>query len=244
MKRILKKTLPVMFALVLISASALSVSAETVKGTVTYDGDAVALNYSTKDIKEALSGLTPGDDVELEFTLKNNSNKATDWYVEDSVIKAFEEGIEETTEGTNGAYEYNLVYTSASGKSTGIYSNEVGGDNSGTTVPKGLKQASSGSEKYFYLDRIGKGKTGTLKLAIAIDGETLGNNYQSAIADLDVNFAVEVPDEDDSTVTTSPKTGDYTQLSIYMALFAMALVLLAAVGIYALHLRRKERKND
>ena len=147
MKRILKKTLPVMFALVLISASALSVSAETVKGTVTYDGDAVALNYSTKDIKEALSGLTPGDDVELEFTLKNNSNKATDWYVEDSVIKAFEEGIEETTEGTNGAYEYNLVYTSASGKSTGIYSNEVGGDNSGTTVPKGLKQASSGSDR-------------------------------------------------------------------------------------------------
>lgn len=242
MKRMLKKTLPVMIALVMIGASALSVFAETVKGTVTYDGDDVNLNYSTKDIEKALSSLTPGDDVELEFTLKNNSKKATDWYVEDSVVNAFEESVKDGD--ANGAYDYSLTYTSPSGKSTEIYSNEVGGDNAGTTVPKGLKQASSGSEEYFYLDRIGKGKTGTLKLAIAIDGETLGNNYQASLADLNVNFAVEVPDEDGSTVTTSPKTGDYTQLGIYMALFGIALAMLAAVGICALRLRQKGGRDE
>lgn len=227
MKKMLEKTLPVMIALVLIAASAAGAFAETVKGTVTYDGGDLDLEYSVEDIQDALGSLTPGDDVELEFTLKNNSGRAADWYVEDSVAKAFEE----SSEGTDGAYNYSLTYTSASGKTTEIYSNDVGGATSDTTIPKGLKQASSGSEEYFYLDRIANGKTGTLKLAVAIDGETLDNNYQASLAELDVNFAVEEPDDPETVTTSKPKTGDETRLIVYIVLFAIAALLLAGTAV-------------
>jgi len=240
MRTMLKKTLPVMIALLLIAASAAGAFAETVKGTVTYDGGDLDLAYSTGDIRTALSSLVPGDDVELEFTLKNNSGRDTDWYVEDSVTKAFEE----SSGGTDGAYTYSLTYTSDSGKTTEIYSNDVGGETADTTIPKGLKQASSGSEEYFYLDRIAKGETGTLKLAIAIDGETLDNNYQASLAELDVNFAVEEPDDPETVTSGRPKTGDETRLTVYIVLFVIAAALLAVTGAIMLRSRKRGGSDD
>ena len=59
-----------------------------------------------------------------------------------------------------------------------------------------------------------------------------------------MNFAVEVPDTTDTMVTTRPKTGDYSHLAAYIALFAIAAVLLAGTGIYALHTKRKGDSDE
>lgn len=240
MKRIIKKSFPLILAVVMAFGLAQSAMAETVTGTAVYDGSGVRLSYSAQDIKARLSSLTPGDDVTFEFTLSNTSGKAADWYVQDSVIRTFED----STNASDGAYTYDLSYTSPAGKTTDLYSSEVGGITSDTTVPAGLHQAATGTDRYFYLDRIASGKTGTFKLSIAIDGETLRNDYQSTLADLQVNFAVEVPDEEDSTVTSNPKTGDDSGLTVYIVLFVAAAVLLAVIGVIALRMRKKGGSDE
>ena len=139
----IRRALPLVLAILMIFGLAQTAMAETASGTVTYDGSSVDLAYSTKDIQAQLSSLTPGDEVDLEFTLANNSDTETDWYVEDSVTRAFEDG----SAAADGAYSYSLSYTSSSGKTTEIYSSEVGGITSDTTMPAGLKQAAAGDSQ-------------------------------------------------------------------------------------------------
>lgn len=100
MKRNIKKTFPLILAIMMICALAQSVLAESVSGTVTYDGNEVDLSYSTQDINARLASLTPGDEVDLEFILNNDSSDNTDWYVQDSVVKAFEDN----SAAEDGAY--------------------------------------------------------------------------------------------------------------------------------------------
>lgn len=242
MKRLCRYAFPLMLAVIMATAMSQAVLAETVKGEVTYTGNELDLEYSTEDISAQLAKLTPGDEVDLQFKLVNDSDDKTDWYVEDDVIKAFED----SSSAENGAYTYKLSYTSSAGKTTEIYSSDVGGNNADTTVPKGLHQASSGSEEYFYLDRIGAGGTGTVTLSIAIDGESLRNDYQSTLADLKVSFAVEVPEDTDAIATTSKgaNTGDTTHLATYITLFVIAALLLAATLVYAKRAKEKGGSDE
>ena len=59
-----------------------------------------------------------------------------------------------------------------------------------------------------------------------------------------MNFAVEVPDEEDSTVTSNPKTGDDSGLTVYIVLFVAAAVLLAVIGVIALRMRKKGGSDE
>ena len=72
-------------------------------------------------------------------------------------------------------------------------------------------------EKYFYLDNLGRGQGGQIFLTIELDGETQGNNYQDRLADLKMNFAVQVIEPGGTTTTNrnAPKTGDENNLLPY-----------------------------
>ena len=96
-------------------------------------------------------------------------------------------------------------------------------------------------------------------LRVQLDGETQGNDYQDTLARLQMNFAVEkvepnmVTEQGEDTVvnrvvrkivTTTPRTGDPTQiLGLCAAAFVSGTALLIlAVG--TMKNRRRNRKGD
>lgn len=59
-----------------------------------------------------------------------------------------------------------------------------------------------------------------MELTVALDGETQGNDYQNTLADLQVNFAVQLndtatPNQPSKNTSTWVKTGDDTNLVPY-----------------------------
>ena len=84
---------------------------------------------------------------------------------------------------------------------------------------------------YFYLDNLSRGQGGQIVLKIALDGETQGNRYQDRVADLRMNFAVQVEDTPQNTTTTSrgtaPRTGDeHNLLPYYIVMIISGLLFL------------------
>ena len=133
-----------------------------------------------------------------------------------------------------------------------IYSSDrVGGEGA-----DGLKTATSGMEEYFYIAQLDAGQKGTLSARVSIEGETVTNAYQSSLADVNVNFAVEkaTAKATDSTGTTSTtssnssssstetkhltKTGDDMKLLVLIILFAVA-----ATGMIVLLVIRRKMKG-
>lgn len=248
----MKRMKRIAFALGLAALMALAgtsmVFAGEVKGSVDYDGNYVNVNYKAADFKEALTTMVPGDSVTLKIDMENKSADATDWYVENKVIKTFEEGAK----ASGGAYSYSLSYTDPSGNVKEIYSSDrVGGEGA-----DGLKTATSGMEEYFYIAQLDAGQKGTLSARVSIEGETVTNAYQSSLADVNVNFAVEkaTAKATDSTGTTSTtssnssssstetkhltKTGDDMKLLVLIILFAVA-----ATGMIVLLVIRRKMKG-
>ena len=76
--------------------------------------------------------------------------------------------------------------------------------------------------KYFFLDSLSGNQGGRIVLKVALDGETQGNDYQDRIADLRMNFAVQIAGS-----PNAPKTGDDTNLlPYYIGMLISGLLLL------------------
>ena len=85
-------------------------------------------------------------------------------------------------------------------------SDTVGGENSGA-AGEGLHGATNALQDYFYLDTLENGQKGTITLEVALDGETQGNDYQDTLADLQMNFAVELRGDTPATPQTPETPG-------------------------------------
>ena len=100
-------------------------------------------------------------------------------------------------------------------------------------------------EQWFYLDTLQKSQEGKIELRVSLDGETQGNDYQSTLADLQMQFAVEEGSNRPNTstgestrpVNTSTKTNQ-TPWTLLSFLSGIVLLLLALIGIKA----RKENR--
>ena len=79
---------------------------------------------------------------------------------------------------------------------------------------------------YIFLDTYETGKGGVIKLTISLDGETQGNDYQDTLADLAMDFAVELSGAD-----TVIKTGDVNRSLPYFIAMTGAGVVLLILGI-------------
>ena len=231
----MKKTrfITALAAIALAVTSLFGVLADSVSGNVVFDGKAVTPDYSAEDISKSFSGLMPGDEMSFTFNLKNNSGKDSDWYMVDKVISSFEDGAK----AANGAYTYEIKYVSPAGAENIIFSSEsVGGDEE-SGEPTGLHQATTSLEDYFYLDTIKAGQSGKVVISIAIDGESHSNTYMDTFADLNVNFAVEVPETTTTTVyVTAPRTGDDSSIALFAG--AALISALAVAGITVILKRR------
>lgn len=232
----------------LILASAVTAFAEDRQGAsgwqVTFDGKKMNSNFSTANMDDEIYAMQPGDSVELTIQLKTNFSGQADWYMKNEVL----ETLEDAGDAAGSAYGYQLTYTDKDGEVSTLYSSEsLGGD--GRINGVGLHGATTTLEDYFYLDRMGRGDTGTVKLKVALDGETEGNDYQDTLARLQMDFAVEPaettetpgrdnPGDDPSGGTRNPanpgsgnavQTGDDSQTMLYVLLMLLSgLVLLAA----------------
>lgn len=223
--------------LIVLSAFTASVNAEDYDKefeydvTFTADGTIVS-DYDPSDAK--FNDIEPGDNMKITFNLKNEYNKAIDWYMYNT-SEAFESNT-----AKNASYEYQLTY---SGMSDDIYNSEtVGGDNK-----QGIEEATSNLEEYFLLDQgFAKGKQESVTLIVKVDGETSINNYQNAMSDVVLRFAVEIPPEPKEEhvhkVVYIPYTGDTTNLTFYIIAEVIALILLLAVLVAYYCYRRKQRE--
>ncbi len=178
-----------------------------------------------KTLKERLRSLQPGDTVTFVINLRNDYQKATNWYMTSRIVDSLEEG-----NAKDGAYSYYLRYenNTNSSRNQDIYkSASVGGDSTSglMTVNNALKQDySNDGVKYFYLDNLASGQGGQVILTITLDGETQGNDYQDRLADLKMNFAVQIYDQPGYN---APKTGDEHNLfPYYVAMIISGLLLL------------------
>ena len=244
------KVLSIIFAICLlcsVSASAYAKSypsnaeeAADVTFSVTFESDGKTMTNTFQkgltdisvrnELEDRVSNLQPGDDVTFTINFFNRYSKSTNWYMTSKIIDSLEEG-----NAKDGAYSYYLRYENStdSSKNKDIYvSDTIGGLNSNglEDVNSAIKEdyARSG-EKYFYLDNLGTNGSGQVKLTVALDGETQGNTYQDRLADLKMNFAVEVVNNPTSpnTSTNAPKTGDdNNMLPYYIAMIISGLLFL------------------
>lgn len=201
---------------------------------VTFDGEALTSNYDASVLQAALKGMEPGDEASLTFTLVNNYGEAVDWWMENEVIKSLED---QSKTAKNGAYTYEVTYTPASGGSAQVLysSDQVGGEQ---TVRPGMHEATDALKDYLWLEQIPANGTAKLTIYFALDGETQSNLYQDTLAKLKVDFAVELPGSG-AAKTMSPKTGDDSNLTVWILLAAASAIVLLLLAV----LGRKNRKG-
>ncbi|MCI8632908.1 MAG: hypothetical protein HFE64_05435 [Lachnospiraceae bacterium] len=207
---------------------------------VTFDSERLVSNMETgEEFTEVLGRIQPGDTVTLRVALHNEASEATDWYMQNEVLNSFEKSVQ----ASGGAYSYILSYIDEKGTETVIYnSNTVGGDEViGQRV--GLEQATISLTDYFYVATLKEQERGAVLLTVGLDGETNGNQYQNAAADLKMDFAVELsslfkePEVERRTEnqyitvrtpgsTAGAKTGDTTSIWPYVGAGGAALLLI------------------
>ena len=234
-------------ALVLLLVSSLTAFAEDRQGAsgwqVSFNGKRMDSNFTSASIVNDVNDLLPGDSVELTISLKNDFNGTADWYMKNEGLDA----LEDAGNAAGGAYDYLLTYTDAAGQTSTLYSSEkFGGD--GRINGVGLHGATNTLEDYFYLDRMEGSASGTVKLKVALDGETLVNNYQNTFARLQMDFATELVESGQTPGTPGTpgrtiKTGDEARITLYLALMFAAGTGLLVVGIIMLKKRQKEEEQ-
>lgn len=156
--------------------------------------------------------------------------------------------IRQNGRGGAARHTYILTYKDAKGATKTLFSSDtVGGEN--TIGGGGLNEVNSALKDYFYLDTLSSGQSGSVELTVALDGETQGNDYQNTLADLQVNFAVQLndtatPNQPSKNTSTWVKTGDDTNLVPYFIAAGAGGVLLLGLGAYSISMRKKDKKGE
>lgn len=228
-------------------------------------------NFKTSKLDETISFLQPGDDVIFEVTLQNDYKETTDWWMTNKVLQSLEDNsANKSTHG--GAYTYVLTYTDKNGSDYVLYSSETIGGDEKSNDREGLREATDALEEYFYLDTLATGESGKITLEVALDGETQGNDYQDTLADLQMNFAVELvtgepnsrrlwrreKDSDKTTIKNNDqlieidqeevprsiiRTGDETNLTPFYIVMAVSGILILLLAVYSMKQNSKEKKE-
>lgn len=221
-------------------------------------------NFKSANMDDVINGMQPGDEASFKLKLTNEYGTTTDWYMTNKVLQSMEDKSANSATG-GGAYTYRLSYTNPEGEVTVLYdSDTVGGEETESiinAVGEGLHEATSALEDFFYLDELKTGETGQIDLTVALDGETQGNDYQDTLAELRMNFAVELSTDETEPETTKPnrdnpkdettkpgrrgerevvKTGDETDMNTYYILAGISGVLLLCLGFLSRSMRKKE----
>ncbi len=257
-----KKCYSLVLGAVLLASLPLTAHAETSHGgpwRVAFTEEAkMESAFSSSEMADVISGMQPGDETVAELELYNQNSAATDWYMTNQILSS----LEDSAEGASGgAYTYRLTYTGPDGTQTVLFSSDtVGGD--GSEAGEGLHSVSDALEDYFYLGTLASGQKGTVELTVALDGETQGNSYQGTLADLTMNFAVEMNNGGQGgnpgggpggepggnqgsggSSTRVVKTGDESRLGLFLGLAGASGVLFLGLAFFGLVQRKKQESE-
>lgn len=230
-------------------------------------------DFKSSDMYSEMSGMQPGDSVDIVMNLKNEYAGSVDWYMTNKVLKSLEDTRSSHAGLSGGAYTYRLKYrnTSTGAEKTLFDSDTVGGEST-SSAEQGLHEATGALKDWLFLDTFDKGGTGVLTLTVELDGETQGNDYQDTLAELQMNFAVELrtsnqnnpPDDDNPNNPVHPdnpsnpvnppsrsnsertqvvRTGDYSQTLLYIAVAGISGIILLILAIYSLRERRRRKEK-
>ena len=247
----MKKTLKTLLAAAALALATAAITvpayAETVTSpqdwNVTFTSDAkMETNFNPNDISQLINDIQPGDTADIAINLKNSYKDATNWYMKNQILSSLEDTV---NSAQGGAYTYILTYVSPSNQTTTLFSSEaVGGGMENER--DGLNEVNeSGLNDYFLLGELKNGQSGKVELVVSLDGETQGNNYQRTLADLSMDFAVEIvgngPNRNPSYASLL-QTGDQflSNLPIYLGLAGLGIVIL----IIAIIGRKKRKQNE
>lgn len=252
----------------LVMSLAVPVHAETYSGDpnwgVTFTGDnKMESNFSLSDINDLASGMQPGDRTVINLKVRNDNGTPVDWYMRNEVLSSLEDGSQKNA--TGGAYTYRLAYTDRSGAVTELYNSDTVGGDAGTNNEEivnrmgGLRSATSSLKEFFYLDTLSRGEGGYVTLEVALDGEAEGNAFQQTMADLNMDFAVELrpnppgnrrsrggeepgttPPASNVAGTGVVQTNDDNPIILYSALLVICGLLLLIFCIWTWRKRREE----
>ena len=242
--------LTLMFVLLMTAAAFAQDS--TFKGSCSYDGEEITSDFSTEDFAATVSGMEPGDTVDMKITYTNDSEARTEWYMENEVLETLEEAKDQAK---NGGYTYILENIGPDKTVTTLFDNSIGGENESVDL-EGLKQATNATQEYFFIQELKKGETATTHLHVEFDGETEVNDYMDTSGKLMLSYAVEeVPsgteiEEKEKVVNkvvyknrrvgNRVNTGDRNNLLMLVLVNVVAVILLiAAVIVY-----RRSRRED
>lgn len=247
MKNMLKTLLATAALALATAAITVPAYAETVTSpqdwNVTFTSDArMDTNFNPNDISQLISDIQPGDTADIVINLKNGNKDATNWYMKNQILSSLEDSVRVAQ---SGAYTYKLTYVSPSNQTTTLFSSEAvgGGEES---ERDGLNEVNeSGLNDYFLLGELKNGQSGKVELVVALDGETQGNNYQRTLADLSMDFAVEITSSGanrNPSYASLLQTGDQflNNLPIYLGLAGLGIIIL----IIAIIGRKKRKQNE
>lgn len=210
-------------------------------------------NFKKADMTDVIYGMQPGDRAVITLQLSNENSTATDWYMTNKVLYSLED--RSANHAAGGAYTYILTYIDPEGKENILFSSDTVGGDFVSAAGEGLHAATNALEDYFYLDTLKKGGKGNIRLEVALDGETQGNDYQNTLADLQMNFAVELADAPSSNTpsanstssaagrTRVVKTGDQSQLSAFVLAGCVSGAALLGISCYGFAKRRKGKEE-
>ena len=210
-------------------------------GDFVFDGSELDGDYTSGTIDEALAGLQPGDTVKIRINYQNDSSEKTDWYLRNEVLRT----LEDASSAAGGGYSYKLTNYGATGTLEIFDSDAVGGDDNYEPggIAKGLKAATDATEMedFFYIDTLAANGSGYTVLEVGLDGESQANVYENTAAELELEYAVEVQEEEITYkyVRRKVDTGDSTNLVLPVIAFTGALALL----VLAVLSYRKDRKD-
>ncbi|MBR0398466.1 MAG: hypothetical protein IJI10_09390 [Eubacterium sp.] len=211
-------------------------------------------NFKTGDFDEVIGHMQPGDNAILKIKVSNSNPKTTAWYMENKVLNSLEDSV---ANANGGAYTYKLTYTSAGGTSTVLFDSETVGGDADSVADEGLKEATNNLDDWLYLDELENGESGNITLEVGLDGETQGNAYQDTLADLTMNFAVELVEPTQETPTPTPgtrrtttvpttprtsvRTGDENTPILYLVLMGVAGILMLIIAIVSMRARKQAK---
>lgn len=249
------KLIPVLAIMIaMVAGSALSVCAESYDYTnkdfhCYYQNGAMSTNFTAGDIAQAVENLQPGDDMTFKVKYQNKSGDTTDWYMENKAVKTLEQTrarrlqVSGIGKAENGGYSYELIHVDKSGTEDVLFNSDgidkVFGskEDKDVTGREGLKQATNALEDWFYIQTLDPGESGEVILKVALEGETEVNDYMDTDGELNVRFAVEKPEPGTRRIV---KTGDYTNITRWVAIMLAAGVLLIIMAIFS---KKKDRKE-
>lgn len=191
---------------------------------------------------DSIPGMQPGDTAIFKITVNNKYASDTNWYMENKVLHSLEDRSNDNR-AKGGAYTYILTYTNPNGQVTELFNSDTVGGDTVSAAGEGLKEATSGLDSYFLLDSLKANESALVTLTIVLEGETLGNSYQDTLADLNMDFAVEIPEKATPSSEGSPKTGDNKDLLTYTILAGVAAALLIFFVVF-LVVRKKRFAAD